>query len=258
MLNEPDGARSWLPCNDHPADKASFTFTIEVPAGLTAVANGALEEHRTTNSSEVWVWREEQPMATYLIQLLTGDYEIIESQSPDGVELVSVVLRADLAAMRPFIDVTPRMIEFFQPFFGEYPLDRYGIAITDSFGGLAMETQGRSLFSRDDFLSGELGDREQLLLSHELVHQWFGNAVSPSRWKDIWLNESFATYGQWMWGEHIGGATVSETTAIELRFRSPGSLADPTVGNLFDNNSYGGGSVVLHALRRTIGDKEFF
>jgi len=258
VLNEPDGARTWVPCNDHPSDKASYTFTIEVPAGVTAVANGALVDHGTGHDSEVWVWHEDRPMATYLVQLLTGDYEVIESDGSDGLPMVSAVLRDDLATMQPFIDETPRMIEFFEQYFGQYPLDRYGIAITDSFSGLAMETQERSLFSRDDFAGGELGKLQQQLLSHELAHQWFGNAVSPARWQDIWLNESFATYGEWMWSDHIGVADLEATAGNELRYRSPGSSTDPTAGDLFGSNSYGGGAVVLHALRRTIGDDTFF
>ena len=197
-------------------------------------------------------------MATYLIQLLTGDYEVIESEEPGAVPLVSVVLRDDLATMQPFIDVTPKMIEFFQPYFGKYPLDRYGLAITDSFSGLAMETQERSLFSRDDFASGELGEFQQQLLAHELAHQWFGDAVSPARWQDIWLNESFATYGEWMWSDHAGVNDLRDTANDELRFRVPGSSADPSADDLFGGNSYGGGAVVLHALRLTIGDDAFF
>jgi len=258
VLNEPDGARTWVPCNDHPSDKASYTFTIEVPVGVTAVANGALVDHRTGPDSEVWVWQEDRPMASYLVQLLTGDYEVIESEGPDGLPLISAVLRDDLATMQPFIDETPKMIEFFEQYLGQYPLDRYGIAITDSFSGLAMETQERSLFSRNDFAGGELGRLQQQLLSHELAHQWFGNAVSPARWQDIWLNESFATYGEWMWSDHIGMADLDDTTSDELNFRSPGSSADPTAGTLFGSNSYGGGAVVLHALRLTIGDDAFF
>lgn len=258
VLNEPDGARTWLPCNDHPSDKASFTFTIEVSTGMTAVANGALMDQQTQEGGDVWVWQEDRPMATYLVQLLTGDYEIIEAEDPSAVPLVSAVLRDDLAVMQPFLDSTPEMIEYFQQYFGPYPLDRYGLAMTDSFSGLAMETQGRSLFSRDDFLGGELGEFQQQLLAHELAHQWFGNAVSPAVWKDIWLNESFATYGEWMWVDHIGIIDIDDIASGELQFRSPGSSADPTASNLFSSNSYGGGAVVLHALRQTIGVDAFF
>ena len=258
VLNEPEGARTWLPCNDHPSDKASYTFTITVPTGVTAVANGAMSSTRTEGTHDVWVWQEDRPMATYLIQLETGAYDIIDGVGPHGLPMLSVVLHDDRATMQPFIEVTPKMIEFFEPYFGTYPLDRYGIAVTDSSSGLAMETQERSLFSRDDLSSGELGNIENLLLSHELAHQWFGDAVSPARWQDVWLNESFATYGEWMWMEHAGYGTVSQSALRALAQREPGSSVDPTVEGMFGANSYEGGAVVLHALRLTIGDDAFF
>jgi aminopeptidase N len=162
--------------------------------------------------------------------------------------------------MQPYLDATAEQIEFFEQWFGPYPLDRYGLAISDSFSGLAMETLGRSLFSRDDFPNGHGGVTSitDLLLSHELAHQWYGNAVTLGRWEDIWLNESFATYGQWMWFEHIGDATVDEQAEMALATRPPGATGEPDAGELFGYNSYDGGAVVLHALRRTIGDDAFF
>jgi aminopeptidase N len=264
VLNEPDGARTWLPSNDHPSDKATWTFRITVPADVTAVANGRLVG--TTSSTiagaaaTTWEWREDEPMATYLVQLLTGDYEIVESQTASGLPLVNVALRDDVARMQPFFDASEAQIEFFESQFGPYPLDRYGLAITDSFGGLAMETQGRSLFSRDD-LRDVNGYVEQLLLSHELAHQWFGNAVTPAMWGDIWLNESFATYAQWMWLEHIGLTTVGDEADRALAQRQFGdgdATGSPAANDLFGYNSYDGGAIVLHALRDTIGDPAFF
>lgn len=258
VLNEPDGTRMWLPSNDHPSDKATYTFTISVPLGVTAVANGTLADHHTAGDQEVWVWQQDLPMATYLIQLLTGDYEVLLGTGPDDLPLINVVLRNDKATMQPFIDLTPELIDYFDDFFGVYPLDSYGIAITDSFPGLAMETQGRSLFSREDFLSGQLGLNQQLLLSHELAHQWFGNAVSPATWTDIWLNESFASYATWMWLEHAGFGSLSEEANFALENRPPTSTGHPTVDEMFGYNSYDGGAVVLQALRLTIGDDKFF
>jgi aminopeptidase N len=263
VLNEPDGARTWMPSNDHPSDKATWTFAITVPKGLTAVANG---EHVSTTSGpdgDTWVWREDHPMATYLVQVLTGDYELVEGSGPDGLPLLSVVLRSDRALMQPYLDSIVPQIDFFDGFFGPYPLDRYGIAMSDSFGGLAMETQERSLFSREDFQSGELGHWEQLLLSHELSHQWFGDAVTLARWQDIWLNEGFATYAEWMWLDHTGDQSLVTTARDALQSKrstdaGAASTADPAVDDLFGFNSYDGGAVVLHALRLTIGDTDFF
>jgi len=258
VLNEPDGARNWLPSNDHPSDKATYRFEVTVPAGLTAVANGELMSHTTGEGVDTWVWEESRPMATYLIQLLTGDYELVEGTGPNGLPLLSAVLRSDLTTMQPYLDTIDEQIDFFDDLFGPYPLDAYGIAMSDSFPGLAMETQGRSLFSRDDFSSGSLDGYQQLLLSHELAHQWFGDAVSPAQWDDIWLNESFATYGEWLWLEHVGMGTVDSAAATALQNRRPGVTGDPTVGEMFGFNSYDGGAVVLHALRQTIGDEAFF
>jgi aminopeptidase N len=261
VLNEPDGARTWLPSNDHPSDKASWTFVVTVPSGVTAVANGALVSSDDSGLGTTWTWRQDEPMATYLVQLLTGDYEVIDDAGPGGLPLVSVVLREDRELMQPFLDTIDEQITFFEQWFGAYPLDRYGIAMTDSAGGLAMETQGRSLFSRDDFLSGQLGFVEELLLSHELSHQWFGDAVSPARWSDIWLNESFATYAQWMWLDHRAFATLDQQADGALAGRQNGigsATGSPRVDEMFGFNSYDGGAVVLHALRQTIGDADFF
>ena len=259
-IDEPDGTRTWMPSNDHPSDKASYHFTILVPAGLTAVANGTLETHSTTAAGDVWVWDQPAPMATYLLQVITGPYDLIEGVGPNGLTLSSAVLTTDRALMQPFVDVTADQIDFFDNYFGHYPFRSYGIAVTDSRGGLAMEQQTRSLFSHSDFLSGNLGYTEQLLLSHELAHQWFGDAVSPARWQDIWLAESFATYAQWMWLEHVGLDSVTEEASRNLRGRQNGdaSTATPSVSNLFGFEVYEGGAVVLHALRLTVGDDLFF
>ncbi|MEY2416550.1 MAG: hypothetical protein QOH53_1884 [Ilumatobacteraceae bacterium] len=197
-------------------------------------------------------------MATYLIQLLTGDYELVDGVGPNGLPLLSAVLHSDRQTMQPFLDVIGDQIDFFDDFFGPYPLDRYGIAITDSFPGLAMETMERPMFSRSDFSAGRLDSGQQLFLSHELTHQWFGDAVSPARWKDIWLNESFATYGEWMWLDHVGLTSIDDSAATGLNSHEPGSTANPNVEDMFQVNSYDGGAAILHALRKTIGDDLFF
>jgi aminopeptidase N len=262
VLNEPDGARTWLPSNDHPSDKATFTFRLTVPDGITAVANGALASSvLSPDGGTTWTWRENEPMATYLVLLLTGDYAVIEGESSSGVPLLSVVLRSDVESVQPCIDSIGDQIDFLVDLFGPYPLDRYGIAVTDSFGGLAMETQGRSLFSREDLVPCTLAPIQELLLSHELAHQWFGNAVTPAQWQDIWLNESFATYAQWLWLAEADVESVDSAagTALSLRAQFGGNATGlPSADELFGYNSYDGGAVVLHALRLTVGDEVFF
>jgi aminopeptidase N len=167
-------------------------------------------------------------------------------------------LNRDRETMQPYLDTIDDQIDFFDDYFGPYPLDRYGIAITDSYPGLAMETQERPTYSRSDFESGRLDGLQELFLSHELTHQWFGDAVTPARWKDIWLNEGFATYGEWMWLDHVGLQTIDSFARAGLADHAPRPTADPTAVDLFGVNTYDGGAVVLHALRKTVGDDLFF
>jgi aminopeptidase N len=260
VLNEPDGAHTWLPSNDHPSDKATWRFELTVPDGVAAIANGHLVDRRDGPDGDTWVWEQREPMATYLIQLLTGDYEVLDGGTAGDTPLVDVVLAGDAERMQPYFDLTDDQIAFFESLFGPYPLDQYGLAFTESFPGLAMETQGRSLFSRADFPAGEPRLIQHLLLAHELAHQWFGNAVTPADWGDLWLNESFASYAQWLWLDHVELWDLESQAQENLRRRQRTTepTAEPTRGNLFGYERYDGGAVVLHALRGELGDETFF
>jgi aminopeptidase N len=258
VLNEPEGASTWLPSDDHPSDKATFRFELTVPSGLTAIANGALVDHTTTVTTDTWIWQEDRQMATYMIQVLTGDYELVDGVGPNALPLLSAVMHRDRETMQAYLDTIDDQVDFFDDYFGAYPLDRYGIAITDSRPGIAMESMERSQFSREDFSSGRLEYVQERFLSHELAHQWFGDAVSPARWGDVWLNESFATYGEWMWLDHVGLQSIEDSASAGLAAREHWSTASPSAAQMFKFNSYDGGAVILHALRRTIGDDLFF
>lgn len=258
-VNEPDGTSTWMPVNDHPTDKASWTFSVTVPDPVVAVANGALVDSATASpGSTTWTWRQAEPMASYLTLLVVGDYELIDAgTTPSGVDLQHAAIVGSSAAADTYTDITLEQFEFFEALFGPYPFDRYGLAITDSTPGLAMETQGLSLFSSTD-LDGSVGLLQHLLLAHELAHQWFGDAVSPGTWNDIWLNEGFATYAQWLWLDEAGFATVDEfaVDALAALPDAGGPVGRPD--ELFGTVAYDGGAIVLHALRATVGDDVFF
>lgn len=263
VLNEPDGARHWMPSNDHPSDKALWRFEITAPGDVVVSANGRLVQRGTATTP--WIWEGLDVMSTYLVHLVIGAYEVVVDEPAvlaDGTDLPITHLVPDGTAesLEVFFDQVAPQIEFFEARFGPYSLSEYGLAFVDSPSGLAMETQGRSLFAYDDFAAGELGFLQHLLLAHELAHQWFGNAVSPATWSDIWLNESFATYSQWLWLEEVGLTTVESEATQSLANRQFGTAAtgDPTVDTLFGFESYDGGAVVVHALRTTLGDEAFF
>lgn len=263
VLNEPDGARAWLPSNDHPSDKAVWRFEVTAPDAAVVSANGTLLQRG--GGDEAWIWESDDPMSTYLVHLVIGDYQLVEgppAKLADGrlLPITHLVPTGTEAQHQVFFEQTEPQLAFFEERFGPYPLDEYGLAFVDSPSGLAMETQGRTLFAAADFGRGELGFIQHLLLAHELAHQWFGNTVSPATWSDLWLNEAFATYAQWLWLDEVDQAPLEAQAEGALRARQNGrqSTGEPTVANLFGFETYDGGAVIVHALRLELGDDTFF
>ncbi len=193
-VDEPTGAADWYPANDHPRDKASYTFAITVPAGVTAVANGVLVGSAAAPGNQTtWRWREDAPMASYLATVAIGRYRV---QTGPGNLFIAVADTLPQAKVDAVVARTPEVVEFLAGTFGPFPFDSLGgVVPAEPRLALALETQTRPIyapgfFSRDTVTS---------ILAHELTHQWFGDSVSLHDWRDIWLNEGFATYGQWMW-----------------------------------------------------------
>jgi aminopeptidase N len=256
---EPDAASTWFPGNDHPSDKATFTFRITVPKGRSVVANGRLQS-RTGNT---FVWVEDSPMATYLATIDTGRWKIRRGRTPGGVpELVAVdprLLREKPKALRHYFRVIGRIVDYEQSVFGPYPFASTG-GIFDNASyrgerlGFSLETQTRPLYS---------GNIDDLTIAHELAHQWFGDSVSITRWKDIWLNEGFATFAMYLWLDHTG--VQSAHRSFKLDYSTPRRwpfwkvvIGDPKRRKMFDYAVYSRGAMTLQALREKIGDAKFF
>jgi aminopeptidase N len=257
-LNEPDGAHSWLVGNDHPSDKATFSFHITTAEGVVAVANGTPAGSVPGNGTLTWNWNETAPMTTYVALVMVGPFEIVTRESQGGVAFVHAVPAGTADGYTPYFEATERQVQFFSDTFGPYPFPTYGLAVAHRPGLLAIETQERSLFAVVQLAPGAMSPGSDELLAHELAHQWFGDAVSPERWDNIWLNEGFATYATWLWVEHSGGGSVDERAGAALQDR-PVPTSQPNADTLFDGVAiYEGGAVTLHALRKTVGDTTFF
>jgi aminopeptidase N len=257
-LGEPTGSMAWFPGNHHPSDKASYEVTVTVPEGLRAVSNGELVSERTTGGRTACTWRTAEPMASYVATLAVGDYDIRRSTTADGLPVYVAVdpTLAEAETRKPAADL-PGIIEWAADTFGPYPFSSTG-AIVDRDGdaGYALETQNRPVFS---------GVPDTELLVHELAHQWYGNSVTPKTWQDMWLNEGFATYAEWLWHEEHGGDSAQETfdalydhgdhTYEDLWSFPP---ADPTsAAHISASPVYQRGAMVLHKVRQTVGDDAF-
>ena len=254
VVGEPHGGHSWFPGNDHPSDKATFEIRVTVPAGVTAVANGVLREKRESAASTTWVWDQREPMATYLAMVAIGDFTIQTAVGPHGLPLRHVFATRLAPAAADAMARTGEMVEVLESWFGLYPFATYGALGVDDGFGFALETQTLSLFPRSIAVRTTSSERIQV---DELAHQWFGNSLTLSRWQDIWLNEGFATYAESLWLERTQLGFDIDREMQSYANKRFGPIAQPTADSLFDDAVYERGALVLHALRRTVGDQMF-
>ncbi|MGI5482110.1 M1 family metallopeptidase [Streptomyces lavendofoliae] len=248
-LGEPTGSTAWFPGNHHPSDKATYTVTVTVPRGLSAVSNGEPAPPRTSGDRTTFTWRSTEPMASYLATLAIGRYDTRTSRTPDGIP-VHTAARGNPALLGEI----PELLAWEAGKFGPYPFSSTG-AIVDPLIDVqyALETQSRPFFDKNTL--------DAPTLVHELAHQWYGDSVSPKSWRDMWLNESFATYAEWLYAEEFQDTPVGES--FDEAFAEPGNWAfppadPPSAGDLSDPPVYYRGAMVLHKVRQAVGDATFF
>ncbi|MER7758759.1 M1 family metallopeptidase [Streptomyces sp. NPDC097619] len=262
-VGEPVGSMAWFPGNHHPSDKAAYDVAVTVPEGYEVVSNGTLsgrDEHaggRTT-----FRWHNPEPMASYLATLAVGAYEVSEGRTPGGVPLYTAVAPDEVEDSAAVLKKLPTVVDWGSRRFGAYPFASAGaiVAAADSLG-YALETQTRPVYSSAPDLR---------LLVHETAHQWFGNSVSPKSWRDMWLNEGFATYAEWLWFEDHGGPTAAERFDAfyegdtEVDEEADGDwwafppAEPPGPEDISSDPVYGRGAMVLHRVREEVGDRAFF
>ena len=263
VLSEPDGAATFYPVNDHPLDKASYTFRVTVPKPFEVAANGLQTETIDGGEMTTFVFEERDPMASYLATVDIGEFDLETSQAANGIPIRNYYPTSLTEDMRKPFESQAEMLVYFSDIFGEYPFETYGALVVDKKFGAALENQTMSIFSIEMIDPKNL-DETQQVIAHELAHQWFGDSVSLADWRDIWLNESFATYAQGLWIEHTQGqaalhAWIRRLYAFVLKNRKHMSPpAQPPADDLFNGGVYYWGALGLHALRLEVGDEQFF
>ncbi|WP_426734985.1 M1 family metallopeptidase [Glutamicibacter sp. 2E12] len=257
VSGQPVGASTWYPCNDHPSHKSSYRFEISADAGYRVVANGQLVDHRRSASRETWVYEQREPMASYLATVQIGRY----SQIPfdEGGHLVAYSVPGTEVLVRGAFAKQTAMAELFERKFGPYPFESYKIVVVDDELEIPLEAQGLSIFGKNHL---SLQWEAQRLIAHEFAHQWFGNSLTPGRWKDIWLNEGFACFSEWVYSEE------AQVMALDERARHAWAMleglpqdfmvGDPGPQDMFDDRVYKRGALALYALMRRLGETDFY
>ncbi|TDC54996.1 M1 family peptidase [Actinomadura sp. KC345] len=262
MVNQPFGAATVFPVNDHPTDKATYTFTLSAPKDLTTLSNGDLRGRWTRHGWTTTRWVMRHPMASELSMLAIGRYDLLSGRTGGGVPNLTATDRAQ--AVKPddaekFHRQTAEIQDFQASMYGRYPFTSTGGIVVKGGFGYALETQGRPVY--------DLGRRpgaipSGALIAHELGHMWFGDSVTPERWADIWMNEGFATYSEWLYAEEFEGTPVQES--FDAVYATPaddglwqGVVSDPGRDHIFDGLVYDRGAMAVHILRKEIGEKAF-
>ena len=260
-LSEPTYASSWYPCNDFPSDKALMDIRIKNDSSQVSISNGLLIGIKDDGDRRTYHWKTNYPISTYLIAIYSSSYKhfsdkYISIDEQDTMAIDYYVLQDKLADARTDFREHPDILRFFAETFGEYPFisEKYGVAEFlwqlgamehQTITGVASNIIGGKNFFLDIYI-------------HELAHHWWGNAVGPKSWNDIWLNEGFSTYSEALYYEFKSGKSALRSTMLSKNQSSFSSQLGNPGSFLFSGTVYNKGAWVLHMLRWELGDKIFF
>lgn len=281
---QPQSNHLWFPCHDFPNDRLSTELVVSVPFPYEAVSNGRLASltwHPATEGRSrrrTYHWVQDAPHPFYLVTLVVSRFDVANLGGPasdrPGMWIpVYGPLGSGDAVAQTFAN-TPAMITHFEQLFGTpFPWDKYAQIICRDFAAGAMENTSASTFATMFGRAGA-GGMADGIIAHELVHQWFGDLVTCRSWEHLWLNEGWATFGEALWAEkHRGrarydGVIFEKMSAVLARTAGRSAPRAPAlVSNLYRNpdqrfyaaeNPYDRGCIVLHMLRRRLGDEIFW
>lgn len=267
-LSEPYGAKGWWPCKQDLIDKIDrIDVYITTPIANSdgdeyiAVSNGLEQSQVINGTTKTTHFRHNYPIPTYLVAIAVTNYAVYSdtvANNGNPFEIINYVYPENLTTIQMQTPVTVDIMNLYSTLFGEYPYadEKYGHAQFSWNGGMEHTTVS---------FMGSFGRN---LIAHELAHQWYGNKVTCGSWKDVWLNEGFATYMSGLVVENLDGANAfknwKQQMVTSITSASGGTVfltnADTlNVNRIFDQRlSYNKGAMILHMLRKKLGDTDFF
>jgi aminopeptidase N len=257
VTGEPHSATAWYPLNDHPSDKATFHLTATVPDGWTVIGNGLPGPTAERNGQKTFRWNEDRPMVSYASTMAIDKFTVHTTKLADGTPVINAYGQGT-SIIPDSEGQLPEILGFLSSKYGKYPFSSTGsIVVSSSDANVigALETQTRPTYQGAFF---------DVSAVHELTHQWFGDSVSFSDWRDGCLAECFAQYAGQLWDEYKFGANLDESyRAIVAENKDTVlfwdvTLYDPGKNQPLPPAIYDRGALMLHALRRTVGDDKFF
>ncbi len=263
--NWPDRARNWIPCIDHPSDKAKVDFIVYAPDKYSVVSNGYLYEESTLPGQlKLTHWKEEISIPTKVMVIGVAEFAKRLAGNIYGTDIWTYVFPEDREAGFSDYSVATGPFKWYSDMIGPYPYEKLAnVQSKTMFGG--MENAG-CIFYSESSVTGR--GRAEGLIAHEIAHQWFGNSVSEKDWHHIWLSEGFATYLTALYQGHREGEEKLRAVMDMARRRvirsfknNPSPVIDTTIFEfmrLLSANSYQKGAWVLHMLKNELGDDLFW
>lgn len=263
--NWPNRAQNWFACLDHPSDKATINYRIQVPEHYEVIANGIYVGKQAVSATEMlYEYSSNVPLPTKVLVVGIADFEVKDLGIQNDVQMSSWVYPENKEKAFYDFDLGPQILAFYVQMIGPYEYEKLAnVQSTTRYGG--MENAG-CIFYDENAINGKRSSEN--LIAHEIAHQWFGNSVSESDWTHIWLSEGFATYYTNIYIEKSRGIEAMQqqmikdrTKVIDFSKRYDHPVVDSNYANLNDllnPNSYQKGAWFLHMLRRKMGDDMFF
>lgn len=271
-------AREVFPCIDEPEAKATFDLILHSVPGETVIANTPVKTQKTKNSRQITTFETTPHMSTYLLAFVTGELDHLEAKTKSGT-VVRTYATPDKVKLTQFaLDVAVKTLDFYEEYFAiPYPLEKCDMIALPDFASGAMENWGCITYREHALLvdpdNTTLGTKQwvAMVVAHELAHQWFGNLVTMRWWTDLWLNEGFASWIEYlavdhlfpdwhMWTQFIVDEqqqalkldALEHTHPIEVPVNHPDEIR-----SIFDAISYSKGASVIHMLHEYLGPDIF-